>query len=74
MRYKDICKKDMKCSGTYADRWEKMTENRKEWRHAVKEGASKDHAEWIDNRNRKREERKTKEADTMIARGQSANN
>ena len=48
MRYKDVCKKDMKCFGIHADRWEEMGESRKEWRDAVKEGARKDHAEWID--------------------------
>ena len=45
-----------------------MEENGKEWRYAVKEGASKDHAEWIDNRKGKNEKRKTTEADTMISR------
>ena len=65
LHYKDVCKKDMKCFGIDADRWEEMAENRKEWRHAVKEGASKDHAEWTKNQKRKREKRKTKEVDTL---------
>ena len=43
LRFKDVCKRDMKYAATDIESWELMVKDRSTWRHLVKEGIK--HAE-----------------------------
>ena len=47
LRFKDVCKMDMKSAAIDIDRWELMVKDRSTWRHLVKEGIK--HAEHTRN-------------------------
>ena len=38
LRYKDVCKRDLKLTGIDPDTWESLADDRSGWRHAVREG------------------------------------
>ena len=43
LRFKDICKRDMKCAAIDIESWELMVKDRSTWQHLIKEGIK--HAE-----------------------------
>lgn len=38
LRFKDVCKRDMKSTGIDPNIWESLADDRSGWRHAVNEG------------------------------------
>ena len=41
LRYKDVCKRDLKLTGIDPDTWEEIADDRARWRHAVQEGVKR---------------------------------
>ncbi|KAI8496811.1 hypothetical protein Bbelb_254660 [Branchiostoma belcheri] len=39
LRFRDVCKRDMKCTDSDPASWEQLAADRSEWRHTVKRGA-----------------------------------
>ena len=58
LRFKDVCKRDLKALGMPADSWEAMAENRAVWRSTIHEGVKYHDKEWFKQPAKKREKRK----------------
>ena len=41
LRFKDVCKRDLKLTGIDPNSWESLADNRSGWRHAVREGVER---------------------------------
>ena len=58
LRFKDVCKRDLKAMGMPADSWEAMAENRVVWRSTIHEGVKYHDKGWFNQLAKKREKRK----------------
>ena len=58
LRFKDVCKRDLKALGMPADSWEAMAENRVVWRSTIHEGVKYHDKGWFNQLAKKREKRK----------------
>ncbi|KAI8505331.1 hypothetical protein Bbelb_174400 [Branchiostoma belcheri] len=60
LRFRDVCKRDMKCTDIDPASWEQLAADRSEWRHAVKVGLARGqvkHHMRLDTKRQKRKER-----------------
>jgi len=60
LRYKDICKRDLKALNIDINSWEALAHNRQAWRSAVKEGLKLHEADLARRADEKREQRKSR--------------
>ena len=60
LRYKDSCKRDLKCAGIDLETWESLAENRGAWRSAVRSGVERGEEEHTPTLQQKRAERKAR--------------
>ncbi len=67
LRYKDICKKDMKLSDINIGRWESRAEDRSAWHFVVRQGVQKAEETRIKNLATKRVKRKEKQLQPQLA-------
>ena len=58
LRFKDVCKRDLKAMGMPADSWEAMAANRVVWRSIIHEGVKFHDKGWFNQLAKKREKRK----------------
>ena len=56
LRFKDVCKRDLKLTGIDPDTWESLADDRSGWSHAVREGVRRGE----EKRNQQLEERRTR--------------
>ncbi len=71
LRYKDICKKDMKLSDINIDTWESRAEDRSAWHFVVRQGVQKAEETRIKNLATKRVKRKEKQLQPQLASSSS---
>ncbi|KAI8513321.1 hypothetical protein Bbelb_099600 [Branchiostoma belcheri] len=60
LRFRDVCKRDMKCTDIDPASWEQLAADRSEWRHAVKVGLARGqvkHHMQLDTKRQKRKEK-----------------
>ncbi len=67
LRYKDICKKDMKLSDINIGTWESRAEDRSAWHFVVRQGVQKAEETRIKNLATKRVKRKEKQLQPQLA-------
>ncbi len=72
LRYKDICKKDMKLSDINIDTWESRAEDRSAWHFVVRQGVQKAEETRIKNLATKRVKRKEKQLQPQLASSSSS--
>ena len=63
LRFKDVCKRDLKSTAIDIESWELMVKDRSTWRHLVKEGIK--HAEHTRNRRQVEKRNIRKAIDTV---------
>ena len=63
LRYKDVCKRDLKLTDINPDSWEKFADDRDGWRHAVRDGVrsgeEKRNLQLEDKRTKRKERQQT---------------
>ncbi len=72
LRYKDICKKDMKLSDINIDTWESRAKDRSAWHFVVRQGVQKAEETRIKNLATKRVKRKEKQLQPQLASSSSS--
>ncbi|KAI8519265.1 hypothetical protein Bbelb_025220 [Branchiostoma belcheri] len=60
LRFRDVCKRDMKCADIDSASWEQLAADRSEWRHAVKVGLARGQVKHHMQLEAKRQKRKEK--------------
>ncbi|KAI8515757.1 hypothetical protein Bbelb_065700 [Branchiostoma belcheri] len=60
LRFRDVCKRDMKCADIDPASWEQLAADRSEWRHAVKVGLARGQVKHHMQLETKRQKRKEK--------------
>ena len=54
LRFKDVCKRDLKLCDISSDQWEHYAVDRDDWRHAVKQGVKRAEEAWLETTTAKR--------------------
>ena len=62
LRFKDVCKRDLKAAHITVDGWEKLAEDRIRWRSAIKQGCKAAEEERTRNLEEKRQRRKASQS------------
>ncbi len=71
LRFKDVCKRDLKLCDISSDQWESIADDRAAWRHAVKQGVKQAEEAWLETatvkraRHREREQQQTAQPPTQ---------
>ena len=65
LRFRDVCKRDMKLININSNTWESLADNRSGWRYAVREGVKtgeEKRKKWFEERRARRKERQQNQA------------
>ena len=77
LRYKDVCKRDLKLTDINPDSWEKLADDRDGWRHAVRDGVSrgkvKKNLQLEDKRSKRKERQQTVDSNQPSTPGVALN-